>query len=133
MNSRRRVNSTVMPRPLRRNDAVMDYFIWLTSHALEALYFFWPITVGLLLLVGAAGGYSVLVARARFRKAHLLLLSPLPLPLLVLVWGTIMDHPLNHPGWSYHVLETLALLQLPLSLVVFYRSRDLRWFAATVL
>jgi hypothetical protein len=110
----------------------MHDFVWLASHVLEALYFFWKITLALLVLAGTTGVYSYLVARARFRKEHLLLLSPLPLPLLVLVWGTIM-YPLNNPGWSYYVLAVLVLVQIALSVAAFRLARALRWFAATVL
>src|SRR6266478_506767 len=113
----------------------MHYFFWLTSQVFEGLLYGWPVTLILLLLIGIAGGYSFLFKGSRFRKAHLLMLTPLLLSLLVLAWGTIMAHhgTTKGPAWSSNVLGALSLLHLPIALGIIYLMRGLRWFAASVL
>jgi hypothetical protein len=112
----------------------MNYFLWLASHSLEGPIYAWRFTLILLLLIAIAGGRSFLYERVRFQKDYLLLLSPFLVTLLVLVWGTIMAHPRMHrPEWSYYVLYLLSLLHLPLAVLLIYRMRDVRWFAASVL
>ena len=111
----------------------MHYFLRLASDALEGPLYAWRFTAILLLLIGITGGHNFLFKRARVRKAHLLLLLPLLLSLVVLVWGTIMAHPSVHrPQWSYYVLYLLCLLHLPLVAYLIYLMRDVRWFAVSV-
>jgi hypothetical protein len=114
---------------------MLHRFFWLTSGALQGLYYAWPVTLILSLLIVAAAVYTFVFKRTGFRQRYVVVLSPLLLSLLVLVWGTLMAHggATRGPAWVSNVVGILFLLHIPLAIGVFYFVRGVRLFGATVM
>jgi hypothetical protein len=114
----------------------IQYFFWLAGQSLSALLYFWPITTVLCLGFCVAVIFNFPFLPFRFRSRYLLVFIPLGISLLILFWGTIMQHPSNSPhsgvAWPSYVVNALLILQLLLSIVVVCMMKGYRWFSTSV-
>jgi hypothetical protein len=113
---------------------MLHRFFWLSSQVSDGLFYFWPVTLVLSVLLFVATVHYFFFKRRQLRKRHALVLSPLALSLLVLIWGTIMAHQgtTRGPEWASNVVGIVFLLHIPLAVAVIYLMRGIRLFATAL-
>lgn len=112
----------------------LSYTAWLAGQALSVLFYYWPVTLVLVI------GLVVALARkspplgAQFRLRHLFVLTPLIVTLLILLWGMVMEHPSNSqtlaPSWPSYVVLALLVGQVLVSIWVVWAMKGYRWVTA---
>ena len=116
----------------------LQYTTWLAEQAMSALLYWWPVTLTLVVgFVLTLAVYSPIVGpRAHFCRRHLLVLTPLAVVVLILVWGTAMEHPVTSPtpasSWPSYVVFALLILQLLISVWVVWAMKGYRWFSVFI-
>ena len=111
------------------------YFLWLADQALGGLLYFWPLTLGLTVLVVAT---LVGVVRRRDLTVRNVLWSvtPVMIPAALIAWGVVfrdvgLDDDLQLT-WESRAVYALLLAQLPVSTVAVWRAVSARLFAAAL-
>lgn len=107
----------------------------LAEQAFSVLYYYWPVTLVLVILFIIALTFKspFVGSRTRFCRRHLLVFLPLVLTLLIIVLGVVMEHPSDSPnlapGWPSYVLLALLIIQLATSIWVIWLMKGYRLFS----
>jgi hypothetical protein len=113
----------------------LQYLIWLAEQAMSALFYFWPVTLALVIpfIITLALKSPFMGSEPKFCRRHLSVFLPLAVTLLILVWGTVMEHPSDSqslaPSWPSYVVDALLIIQLLVSIWVVWFMKGYRWFS----
>jgi hypothetical protein len=113
----------------------LEYPLWLAEQAFSALYYFWPITLALVIpfLITLALKSPFTHPKTNFYLRHISVLIPLAVTLLILVWGTVMKYPGDSrnlaPIWPSCVVLALLIVQLFASIGVVWLMKGYRLFS----
>ncbi len=102
----------------------------LGMYAVLMLISFWPVTILLVLLAVMV----VIFRPPALKRESLWLLLPLPLPLLILLWGGFMaaEHESPPNNWQSIVLKVLVLAFLPCACFILKSCKGFRLTALTI-
>jgi len=114
----------------------IEYAIWLARQAMDGLFYFWPIT--LTLVVGIVVTFAMkppfVGSDIKFRSRHLFVLLPLATTSLILVLGTVMEHSSTSQNpasrWPSYAVLALFGVQLLISIWIVWLMKGYRWFSA---
>ena len=113
-------------------------FVWLLKQAIEVPLYFWPPTVGVLVvaLIAIAIGWRGM--RSTSGRSCVLLASAYLWPFMILYWGALMRYSgdkTEAPTWPGYVLIGFLVSVFILSVVTVWRSAGFRLivFAALIL
>ncbi len=100
------------------------------------LIYYWPVTLTLVagFVLTLAVRSPLIGSGSSFRRRHLVILSPLAVTLLILIWGSVMQHPSTSqslaPSWPGYVVLALLIIQLIVGIWVVWAMKGYRWFSA---
>ena len=97
------------------------YFFWLAGQAWSALFYIWPITAGILVLLAIAFVFVIIKRRELLRQNMKFLPVPLAGTILILLAGTIIE---NKPAFEITALLS-ACLTVILSGISIYKTKSI--------
>jgi len=95
--------------------------------------FFLPVTIGLAILPLASAVHAHLMRKQPLLISELVILLPFAIPVILLIWGTIMAHQDNQtlaPSWPAWVAVTLLASYVPLTGIAIWKAKGFRLLAS---
>lgn len=110
---------------------IMD-FCFLAGQVWSGMSWYFPVTIGLGILVLASAVHVHAGKKTAMRTSELIVLLPFTTPFFLLVWGTVMRHQDGQtlaPYWPTVVAEILLLTHFPLAGIAIWKGKGVRLLA----